>query len=160
MSLQDPSDDQTEKSLHALFDEAFEKYNALNATTEPTNSDTVQYDVKKTIQMFENCTRMVSIASIFSNNEDLNELPPNDVKFLLLPALLGMLQLKVCGLERKELIDNAEIYFKDFLRRCFEYGLTRTNEGEPDKPTTPNDQQTEAQYLEKAVNTRADKIKR
>lgn len=42
---------------------------------------------------------------------------------MLLPYYLGQLQLKICTRERKEVVEIAEIYFKDYLQRCADYEL-------------------------------------
>ncbi|XP_044739533.1 immunoglobulin-binding protein 1 [Chrysoperla carnea] len=152
-----------ENTISDLFDQAFDLYNAINNTTEATNSDQVQLDVRKAIKMLENCTKLVSAASIFSTNESFEELPPNDIKFLLLPVLLGMLHLKICGThDRKELLDNAEIYFKDYLKRCYEYGLTENDvtKKKKDSENQTDREESEIEIIQKIVHNRSNKIKR
>lgn len=82
-----------------------------------------QAKIKKCIQLFEDCTRLVSICGLFSSNENYAELPTNDLKYLLLPYFLGMLSQKICGGSRADIIEAAEVYFKDFLIRCSDYEL-------------------------------------
>lgn len=73
--------------------------------------------------MLEDSTRLVSLAGVFSSNENYKELATEDIKFLLLPFFLAQLQLKLCNPDRKHNVEIAEIYYKDFLTRCKEYGL-------------------------------------
>lgn len=47
-----------------------------------------------------------------------------DIKFFLLPVLLGDLHLKLSSEDRIGILNVAEIYLKDFLQRCKDYGLT------------------------------------
>lgn len=60
---------------------------------------------------------------VFSTNEKIEEINTPDIKYMLLPYYLGQLQLKMCSRERKEVVEIAEIYFKDFLQRCADYEL-------------------------------------
>lgn len=112
--------------------------------------------------LFEQATRLVSIAGIFSTNEDISEIATNDIQYLLLPALLGSLSLKLTSGERKEVVNVAEIYFKDFLVRCSQYGLTNYETTNTDKSNDTNDEKkkTEMEVLTTVVNTRASKIQR
>lgn len=83
-----------------------------------------QYKIKKCMAMLEDCTRMVSLANIFSSNEHVDEIATTNVKYFLLPVLLAYLSLKITHGDRLELIQMADIYFRDFLKRCKEYSIT------------------------------------
>ncbi|KAL6255023.1 hypothetical protein P5V15_013357 [Pogonomyrmex californicus] len=111
--------------LSELFDNAFELFNSINNTQEPINSSKVQYDIKRAMRMFEDATRLVSVVDMFSNNETFEEIATENLKYFLLPALLGKLTMKICNIDdRMHLIKVAEIYFIDFLKRLKVYGLT------------------------------------
>lgn len=71
-----------------------------------------QMTIKQAITKFEKATNLVSLSGMFSQNEVLEELPTETLQYLLLPALLGTLSLKLCGQPRKDVINVAEIYFK------------------------------------------------
>lgn len=71
----------------------------------------------------EDVTKMVSRASMFSANEAIDEVPTSNVKFLLLPVLLGTLALKLTSGDRLEIVKTAGMYFWDFLQRCKDYGI-------------------------------------
>lgn len=74
--------------------------------------------------MFENCTRLVSMTDMFSANESFEEVSTGNIKYFLLPALLGSLTLKICGTnDRMHVIQVAEIYYIDFLKRLKSYGI-------------------------------------
>ncbi|KAG7199516.1 hypothetical protein KM043_014133 [Ampulex compressa] len=112
-------------TLSQLFDNAFEQFNRINKTEEPTNSSKVQADIKRTMTMLEDATRLVSIVDMFSSNESFEEVSTENIKYFLLPALLGTLTTKICGNEdRMHVVKVAEIYFIDFLTRVKAYGLT------------------------------------
>lgn len=76
------------------------------------------------MNIFETCTRLVSVVDMFSGNEGFEEIPTENIKYFLLPALLGTLTTKICGAEnRMHTVDVAEVYFVDFLKRLKSYGL-------------------------------------
>lgn len=82
--------------------------------------------------MFEDLTRFVSLVDMFSENETIDEVSTEHLKYLLLPALLGTLITKICGTDdRMHLVKVAEIYFIDFLKRVKAYELTDINISEP-----------------------------
>ncbi|XP_011861988.1 PREDICTED: immunoglobulin-binding protein 1b [Vollenhovia emeryi] len=112
-------------TLSELFDNAFELFNSINNTTEPTNSSKVQLDIKRTMHMFEDATRLVSMVDMFSDNETFEEIATENIKYFLLPALLGKLTNQICLTDdRMHLVKVAEVYFVDFLKRLKAYGLT------------------------------------
>lgn len=76
------------------------------------------------MNIFETATKLVSLVDMFSSNESFNEIATENIKFFLLPALLGTLTTKICGADdRLHLVDVAEIYFVDFLKRLKSYDL-------------------------------------
>ncbi|KAF7281047.1 immunoglobulin binding protein Tap42 [Rhynchophorus ferrugineus] len=146
------------KTLHTIFHEGLDLYNKISNSNQPTNCPEIQRDVKKAIGILEQATRLVSVADIFSTNESIEELATNDIQYLLLPALLGLLTIKITSRSRKEVLDVGEVYFKDFLQRTNNYGLSnyQCNKSQDDD----NSSKTELELLARAVNTRANKIQR
>lgn len=110
------------------------------------------------MKIFEQATRLVSCTDIFSRNEGIEEVATNDLQYLLLPALLGNLSLKLTSGERKDIIETAEVYFKDFLQRCNDYNLS--NYEFKEKIKDKNQSQNEFEQIQVSVNTRAQKIQR
>lgn len=74
--------------------------------------------------MLEEATRLVSSLDLFSTNETVEEVATGDLKFFLLPVLLGDLNMKLNSEDRLSILNVAEIYFKDFLKRCKEYAVS------------------------------------
>ncbi|XP_023024918.2 immunoglobulin binding protein Tap42 [Leptinotarsa decemlineata] len=144
------------ESLSSIFKKGLESYNNITNSDQPTNSPDMQISIKRTMKTFEDATRLVSLAGIFSNNESIDEVSTSDLQYFLLPALLGSLNLKLTSGERKDIVDVAEIYFKDFLLRCNAYNLSNYQ----DKKTDEKLNKTELEQLLTAVNTRANKIQR
>ncbi|CAH2102981.1 unnamed protein product [Euphydryas editha] len=160
MSQNDASSSTVDESLKEIFDQAMKLYDKIENGNEPTNSDAVQMSIKSAISKFEKATNLVSVSGMFSKNESLEELPTETLQYLLLPALLGTLTLKLCGQFRLDLVNVADIYFKDFLQRCKDYGVT-----DVEVPQTTNIDSSVKLRNEKAkitnmVLTREAKIKR
>lgn len=77
------------------------------------------------MNMLEQATRLVSIVDMFSQNESFEEVATENIKYFLLPAFLGTLATKICNTDdRMHVVNVAEIYFVDFLKRVKTYGLT------------------------------------
>ncbi|KAK9890533.1 hypothetical protein WA026_010609 [Henosepilachna vigintioctopunctata] len=149
------------ENLPALFKEGLNLYNNLGRSDEPTNSPSIQSNVKRCIKIFERTTNLVSLAEIFSSNEGIEELATTNIQYLLLPALLGSLTLKLTSGDRKEIVDIAEIYFKDFLRRTNNYNLSNYKfKEETQEEALRNANLTEFEKLAHSVNVRANKIQR
>ncbi|CAH2049892.1 unnamed protein product, partial [Iphiclides podalirius] len=150
------------ESLKDLFDDAMKLFNNIENGKEATNSDPVQMSIRSAISKLEKATNLVSLTEMFSKNESFDELPTESLQYLLLPALLGTLTLKMCGRPRKDVVDVAEIYFKDFLTRCKNYGLTDLEipQCSEDSQTIISRPQSEQAKIVSMVQTREAKIKR
>jgi len=116
------SDDKDE-SLNQLFDNALNLHTDVFDSSEETNSMPFQDKVKKGILMMEDATRLVSILDIFSRNENYTELPTESLKYFLLPVLLGDLSNKITENDRGDVVENVQIYYIDYLKRCKDYGF-------------------------------------
>ncbi|XP_068596617.1 immunoglobulin-binding protein 1 [Brachionichthys hirsutus] len=112
-----------------LLDRGWRTFEELDSTHEPLASAGVQARVRRGLRMLEEASGMVAQLDLFSSNEELEEVATADLKYLLLPALLGGLTLKRAGRAgragRLELVRTARAYFMDFLRRCKEYKLAQ-----------------------------------
>ncbi|XP_073695752.1 immunoglobulin-binding protein 1 isoform X2 [Garra rufa] len=139
-STQNPSGSEAPK-LSDLLDRGWKLYEEVDTTNEPSSSNPVQVKVKRGIMQLEEATRMVNQLNLFSRNEALEEITTADLKYLLLPALLGALTMKqVNPSKRLEHVQAARVYFMDFLRRCKDYDvcsfqLPRVSENTADTPT-------------------------
>uniref|UniRef100_A0A8C5NA84 Immunoglobulin (CD79A) binding protein 1 n=1 Tax=Gouania willdenowi TaxID=441366 RepID=A0A8C5NA84_GOUWI len=96
----------------------------VDSTNEPFASLSVQTKVKDAIRMLEETTRVVARLDLFSRNETVDELSTADLRFLLLPALLGALTMKRSGQDQRlDTVRTARVYYMDYLRRCRDYDL-------------------------------------
>lgn len=138
-----------ENSLKNLFAESLKLYDALETVKQPTNSIEIQIKIKNVINKFEQITKLVSLSGMFSRNEHIDEIPTESLQYLLLPALLGTLSLKLCNQPRREIVEVAEIYFRDFLQRCKDYSVT-----DIDIPQPKTDEDSKSDSAKKAKSER------
>uniref|UniRef100_A0A3P8X000 Immunoglobulin (CD79A) binding protein 1 n=1 Tax=Cynoglossus semilaevis TaxID=244447 RepID=A0A3P8X000_CYNSE len=111
--------------LSELLDRGWKIFEDVDSTNEPLGSNHIQVRVKRGIAMLEDASRMVAQLELFSRNEELEEVATTDLKFLLLPALLGALSMKQTSREKRlNLVRTARAYFMDFLKRCREYKVS------------------------------------
>ncbi|XP_074003965.1 immunoglobulin-binding protein 1 isoform X2 [Numenius arquata] len=89
-----------------------------------TGAPAVQDKVRQGLDALQRATAMVAQLDLFSENEELEEIASADLKYLLLPALLGALTLKQVDLSRRlEHLESARAQFWRFLKLCSSYGL-------------------------------------
>ncbi|KAL8181279.1 UNVERIFIED_CONTAM: hypothetical protein K2H54_051803 [Gekko kuhli] len=99
----------------------------VEAGAEPSSgAPSVQSKVQRGIGLLERAARAVAQLDLFSRQEELEEVASADLRFMLVPALLGALVLRQVGPERRlEHLRRARACFMDFLRLCQDYGLAR-----------------------------------
>ncbi|KAK0154244.1 Immunoglobulin-binding protein 1 [Merluccius polli] len=111
--------------LSELFNCGWKIFEEVDTTNEAIGSNSVQVKIKRGIKALEDVTRMVDELQLFSSNELLEEMATTDMKYLLLPALLGGLTMKLTNRDsRLKIVNMAREYFHDFLRRCKEYHVS------------------------------------
>ncbi|XP_072286543.1 immunoglobulin-binding protein 1 [Pyxicephalus adspersus] len=114
--------------LSELLEKGWLTLEETEATSEPLGTREAQDRVKKGLGMLEQATRMVTQLDLFSSNEDLDEISSTDLRFLLLPALLGALTLKQTNMSKRlQHLEAARAYFMDFLKRCHRYKVSSFN---------------------------------
>ncbi|NWT70933.1 IGBP1 protein, partial [Prunella himalayana] len=120
-------------------------WDELEASTEPSSgAPAVQDKVRQGLDALQRAAAMVTQLELFSENEELEEVASADLKFMLLPALLGALTLKQVDLSRrKEHLESAREHFLRFLKLCRNYGLGSfqlpPGQEEPGSPSAPRD---------------------
>jgi len=117
-----------EETLSETFVKAWKLFQEIEKSDDPVASEDYQAKVKSCITQFVRCTFMVNILGLFSFNEEIDEVSTGNLRFILLPAFLGDLELKLTsGKDRKTIVENAFIYFRDYLKRCRDYKITKKN---------------------------------
>ncbi|XP_075549853.1 immunoglobulin binding protein Tap42 [Dermacentor variabilis] len=154
------------RSLNELFDRGFNLYIEIEKSTESANEKSYQDKVREAATQFENATHLVNETGIFSENEEIDEVATHHLKFLLLPALLGSLTQKKVTADRSEILRLSEVYFRDFLTRCRQYGVTSyelpetKDEEVPDEKPASGTKKSETDSLLDACRKRKEKIAR
>ncbi|KAI6661138.1 hypothetical protein LOD99_13860 [Oopsacas minuta] len=151
------SEDNSDEKLSDIFSEALKCQETIDNTDLASASLEYQNKVHEGIDLLIKATKMVNILSLFSVNEDLEETPTADLKYLLLPALLGSLTCQLNSKDRKQDLERAVIYYNDFLRRARDYSITCTMYNTTGEAVVDGRVSKE---LADAEATRADKIAR
>jgi len=98
------------------------------------------------------------------DNESIEEISTNNIKYLLLPAILADFTLKLQSIDnRLDSIKRAEIYFKDFIQRLNDYQIcdieVKQSDDSPNE-TTNGSRLMSTPSLESAAISRNQKINR
>nr|XP_046162789.1 immunoglobulin-binding protein 1 isoform X2 [Oncorhynchus gorbuscha] len=121
-----PSQAEEPPKLSDLLDRGWKLYEEVDTTNDPIAATHIQVKIKRGITQLEEATRMVAQLDLFSRNEELEEVATTDLKYLMLPVLLGALTMKQVNLaKRLEQVQIARCYFLDFLKRCKEYNISQ-----------------------------------
>lgn len=90
-------------------------------------------------EIWENCGSLCPF--VFSQNEELEEIASADLKYLLLPALLGALTLKQINLSKRlEHVQSARAHFMNFLKLCKSYQIGKFQL--PETPESPGENES------------------
>ncbi|XP_038140591.1 immunoglobulin-binding protein 1 [Cyprinodon tularosa] len=109
--------------LSELLDRGWKILEELDNSTEPFGPETIRR-VQRGVSLLEQAAGMVAQLELFSRNEELEEVSTADLKYLLLPALLGALRLKHSGQQQRlETLRAARLCFMDFLKKCQDYNV-------------------------------------
>ncbi|EEB16460.1 Type 2A phosphatase-associated protein, putative [Pediculus humanus corporis] len=109
--------EENQKKLTELFDSGLEIYERVINSDEPASNSKLQLDVQNCINILEKATHLINAAGVFSSNETIDEVPSENIKYLLIPGMLGSLVLKALSPDRINTLETSEIYFRDFLKR-------------------------------------------
>ncbi|KAK6039860.1 hypothetical protein COOONC_22635 [Cooperia oncophora] len=79
----------------------------------------------QTVTSFENLTRAVSALGLFSDNEEVEDMPTSSIPFLLIPCYLGVAHHNTTTepSHRADQLQLAKVYYRDFLKRLRSYGF-------------------------------------
>uniref|UniRef100_T1JKL7 Immunoglobulin-binding protein 1 n=1 Tax=Strigamia maritima TaxID=126957 RepID=T1JKL7_STRMM len=111
------------KKLIDYFKDGWKKYKQLENSNESSSTKDFQSKAKEVVDLFENATRMVTELSLFSLNEDFDEVTTTNIKYLSLPYLLGNSSEKLSTQNRIEILNIVETYYKNFLSLCKSYNV-------------------------------------
>ncbi|MEQ2265751.1 hypothetical protein XENORESO_012029 [Xenotaenia resolanae] len=138
---QSSASDSEQFKLSDLLERGWKIFEDLDNSNEPFGPDSV-HRVKRGVNMLEEASSMVAQLDLFSGNEEVEEIATADLKYLLLPALLGALHLKQSSQhQRLETLQTARLYFFNFLKTCHDYNISQL---ELPKSSDTNDVSEEA----------------
>ncbi|KAI8638086.1 TAP42-like protein [Parasitella parasitica] len=84
-----------------------------------------QAQVAKGLQMLTRADDLVGKLAIFSDNEILEDINTNDLKFLMVPAYLGNLTLKMNSPDRRSVLETSREHLERFLGACQDHALVQ-----------------------------------
>ncbi|KAI8580727.1 hypothetical protein K450DRAFT_235661 [Umbelopsis ramanniana AG] len=105
-------------SLSELFNRGQGAYLSLKESKLASADPQFQSQVEQGIAYLEKASDLVQRLGIFSENEILEDINVNDLRFLLVNAYLGGLVLQRTGGNRKEILDLAKKYLVEFVHTC------------------------------------------
>ncbi|ODN01446.1 Immunoglobulin-binding protein 1 [Orchesella cincta] len=160
MAEDNNSTDVTPLSVSAYFDETHKKYLNLLRGSENTGSADVQTKVTELIKKLEDLTRQVSVLGILSDNENYKEMNPSELKFILLPFMMGQLWQLSMSDTRENVGHLSIVYFRDYLKRCFNYEiiLKLPPEAKPDEEEE-NDTEKETKKVKSPPRVNSDDVR-
>uniref|UniRef100_A0A1I7XSW7 RNA_GG_bind domain-containing protein n=1 Tax=Heterorhabditis bacteriophora TaxID=37862 RepID=A0A1I7XSW7_HETBA len=85
----------------------------------------LQTRIEESISKLEELTRAISELSLFSTNEQLEELPTSSLPFMLIPCYLGIAHHNIVAEPEQKTTEliKAKVYYCDFLKRLHNYGI-------------------------------------
>ncbi|KAG8527657.1 uncharacterized protein KY384_007810 [Bacidia gigantensis] len=118
-----------ESSLRYLFAEAKSKSDALGSFTSASDS-AYQENVLAAIESLEQCRKLARQISLFSPNEEFEDIASTDLPYLMIDYRLGDLILKENNQSRKGTLERAQEAFARFLRLLDTYRILSKTDSE------------------------------
>ncbi|CAB4022621.1 Immunoglobulin-binding 1 [Paramuricea clavata] len=145
-------------NLKEAFQLGFSIFKKIESDVGSGNSKQLQDCICEAIDCFRRAIEMINDLALFSINEDLDEISTADLRYLLVPALLGDLYLKLCSEERIDVVTISKVYLLNYLERCKMYGLLKqdVNPQSSSEATSSSSHKS----LEELANERQAKITR
>lgn len=114
-----------QSSISELFSEGFKIHENLENSDEPTNSEVNQMNINKAIELLELVVQRTDQLQLFSINEELEEISTVNLKYILAPAVIGVLVplVQTPREERMSVLEKAEKHLRDFCHRCKDYAI-------------------------------------
>lgn len=108
-----------------VFNDLWKKHHEIDTSSAPTNSTDFQSAVDNNIQVALRLVENVRELSMFSDNETVDEISTQDIRFLLVHAIAASLHSKKqCDISsRAELIETITSHYLSFVKQCSEYEI-------------------------------------
>ncbi|RMZ79095.1 hypothetical protein DV738_g3430, partial [Chaetothyriales sp. CBS 135597] len=118
----------TDKSLSELFKSAKARQESLDELD--PRSERFKETAQGAINDLEECLKLIEQGSLFSANEEAEDISTNELQYLNVPYLLAELRLRSYNDQRAATLQRACQLLEDFLTRLEHYGMLRKNEQE------------------------------
>ncbi|KAI8986537.1 TAP42-like protein [Pilobolus umbonatus] len=114
-------------SLGQLFQRGQSLLNEIEESPLASIDKEYQDKVQSAITYLKRADELISKLNIFSDNELIDDINTNDLKFLLTTAYLGNLTLKLSSApaERSTVLEKAKVYIQRFLSMCQDHELMK-----------------------------------
>ncbi|KAI9797135.1 MAG: hypothetical protein M1833_005650 [Piccolia ochrophora] len=110
------------RNLRALFALSEQQRKRLDSALE-TSSPAYQQDLETAIATLEDCRKLAAEVSIFSDNEDIDDVSSADLPYFLIEYHLADLLLRNNVRDRAEVLRGDRACYERFLNRAQSYGL-------------------------------------
>lgn len=120
-------DSKETETLPELYNSIVKIQEYVEVAEESTASDSIQCRLKDGIEKTERAINMVNELSLFSSNEDIEEVQTAEIKYMMMSAYMGFFSCLNIHLPRKEAVTKTMMCYKDFLRLCKLYGVVDYN---------------------------------
>ncbi|KAI1211026.1 TAP42-like family protein [Annulohypoxylon truncatum] len=121
---------QESRTLKSVFQAAEKQRIALEGTYE-ANSPTYQEDLANTIELYHECTQIINKISLFSPNEELEDIATSDLPYLLVNYRIAELLQKVttaAPLGRKTVLKSTREGYEQFLHLLDNYSILSSSD--------------------------------
>ena len=113
--------EQQDRSPKAAFASA--KLHQKDIGSLDPRSDTAKEAVRSTITDLEQCQKLLQTASVFSHNEDLEDITTESLQYLTVEYLLAELLLRTYDSDRLAALRRSSQLLEAFLERLDHYGM-------------------------------------
>jgi len=117
------NDDPSSMTLAQLFGRAMQLSSEVENSHHPTISEEYQQVARRAHHDMSECLRRVQMAQLFSDNEELEELSTESIRYLVVRYHVADLLLKLTGRARSQQLRQAQAYLHQFLQEVGSYGL-------------------------------------
>lgn len=127
------------ETLTESFDNVFLKYRSLfdTKTHTYTNNDEKTQELKTMYATLREAAVKIEMLSLFSPNEEIDDVPTSDMKYLLVPFMLAQTLSEIPQIEnRYHNLQNAIVYWEIFLTQMMRLGVTPDSDHDEQSSTT------------------------
>eukprot|EP00906_Rhabdomonas_costata_P004336 RCo006420 len=115
-------------SLGEQFDHLYREYAAIDQSELSQSDATLQRSIAAALQGLRDMDQKCVSSGMFSKNEELDDVPTGDLKFLAVPYLCGDLLIRVVDTEHLSHLMEAKELLTRYMTKCRLLGLVKEEE--------------------------------